>query len=81
MIDGVECSECPVSLITQESIEVLDMYARARRGHEAFGLTMFGPDILQWPAWAVDLVQLCESERARVEAAEHEMESPRGPSN
>ncbi len=74
-VDGVECEECPASLITQESIELLDMYARARRGHDAFGTTIFGPDLLQWPAWAVDLVQLCETERQRVDQAEQELEN------
>jgi hypothetical protein len=73
-VDGIEADECPVSLITQQSIELLDVYARSRRAYDAFGVSLFGPDLLEWPAWAVDLVALLDSERGRIEAAEEELE-------
>ena len=63
-----------MSAITPESIELLDMYARARRLHESFGVSLFGPALLEWPAWAVDLVSLLEGEHARIEAAVEELE-------
>ena len=73
-VEGVSIEECPRSFITQESIELLDVYARARRSHDAFGVSPFGPTLLDWPAWAVDMVQLLETERGRIEAAAEEME-------
>ena len=74
-IAGIATAECPVSLITPRSQELLQMYIRAKRVKEASGAALFGPDQSEWPAWAVDAVDVCELESIRHENAKIEAET------
>lgn len=65
----MEIQECPVSYITPDSIEVLQHYFRSRQVYEAFGASMFGPDLSEWPTWAVYAVAALEQERIKVQNA------------
>lgn len=68
-MDGVECNECPVSLITQDSIDTVQQFMRAKRVHEGSGGVLYGPDSSRWPARWFDAVELLERECKREEAA------------
>lgn len=77
-IDGIESSECPVSIITAESREILDLEARGRRYRSSLGASLFGSDSAKWPAWWADAVNLIEINRilqhnAQIEAEREEM--------
>ncbi len=69
----MEIRECPVSFITPDAIEVVQQYFRARQVHDAFGVSMFGPDLSQWPTWAVYAVAALEQERVKVANAMQEV--------
>jgi len=66
-IDGTSTAECPVSYITGKSFELVSAFHRANLAGGKVG-TMYGPDISQWPAWAVDAWSVMEMERRRVES-------------
>jgi len=71
-----------VSLITPRSIEIVHVFSRARRAHEASGAALFGPDLSRWPGWAADAAVVIEEERirehnARVEAELAELDAAR----
>lgn len=68
-ISDVEIQQCPVSYITPDSIEVIQQYFRARQVHDAFGVSMFGPDLSEWPTWAVYAVAALEQESIKVRNA------------
>jgi len=60
-------------VITPKTEELLNIFGRAGRVREASGAMMYGPDLGDWPIWAVDVVdqiRLCESQEAiaRMEA-------------
>lgn len=59
-------SECPESLVTIDSIELVNLHAKALVMREAFGAVMFGPDLRKWPSRLVDAFAVLETERARV---------------
>lgn len=61
-----------MSLITPASIQLLGVYQRSKRAHEATGASLYGPDLSEWPVWAVDLMETLEIERIRVNNAEFE---------
>lgn len=74
-VDGTEVNECPVSLITPRSLELVQIFARARYVADEGGAALFGPDISRWPIWAVDATVVIEQERAKEQAARFEAES------
>ena len=72
-VEGVEAPECPVSFISQESIQLVTLFATARSAHDASGASLFGPDLSQWDARMVDaqgVVERCRTEEyaARMKA-------------
>jgi hypothetical protein len=72
-IEDTEIDECPVSLISPESIQVVEAHGRARIANQSCGAQMYGPDLSRWPARDVDALVLIETERtkehnARIEA-------------
>jgi hypothetical protein len=65
--------DCPVAIITPKSEELLNIFGRASRVHDASGAALFGPAIAEWPIWAVDAqdqIRVCEIQEnnARIEA-------------
>lgn len=69
-VDGVEAAECPVSLISARSVELITIYHRAKRS----GVAMFGPDLSAWPAWAADLFDALDVEQIKLDNAKWEAE-------
>lgn len=76
-ISDVEIQECPVSYIRNESIEVLQHYFRARRMNKTHGVSWFGPDLSEWPTWAVYAASALDAEQDKVDAAQFEAERER----
>lgn len=72
-MEGVATAECPVSLITPESGEILRLFTRAERLQES-GTALFGPDLSAWPAWAVDAFDVLTTEQIRLENAKWDAE-------
>lgn len=58
-----------MSFVTPHSVELVQIFSRARHATEASGAALFGPDLSRWPAWAVDAAVVIEQERIRVENA------------
>jgi hypothetical protein len=67
-VPGLSLAECPVSFITQRSRNLLSLWER-QFALKPYGVSLFGPIMMDWPHWAVDLIQTLEVERAKVEAA------------
>lgn len=65
----MEIRECPVSFIVPESVELVQHYFRARSVHEAFGASLYGSDLSEWPAWAVYMTAALEEERIKYQNA------------
>jgi len=66
-------ADCPVASITPQSDQLLKLFARAARTHDASGAALFGPVLAEWPVWAVDAldtISICEMQEsnARLEA-------------
>ncbi len=74
MIEGVECDECPVSLISLESLAWLDDYYRARRAKEAFGSPPHSGGLEAWPARDLDALDLIQMEDNKYEHAKYDAE-------
>lgn len=66
--------ECPVSFITPESRELVQVFLRARQMRELAGASLYGPDLREWPARVVDAFTLLESERLKTENAQSRAE-------
>lgn len=59
-------NECPVSLISSESIDMIVLYARTKVMRE-FGASPYGGDLNKWPAKAVDSFVLIQEEHSRID--------------
>ena len=60
-VEGVACRQCPVLEMDQETLGLLDIFARAK----AAKTPLYGPDLSLWPIWAVDASEVlarCERE-------------------
>jgi len=68
-IPNVSCTECPVSLITEQSKALLEMESMNRHTHTATGATLHGPDAALWPAVWHDVVTLVQIQRTLDDAA------------
>ena len=69
--------DCPVAVITPKSEELLNVLGRAARVHEASGAPLFGPNLGDWPIWAVDAldqIRLCEAQELVARRNAEEME-------
>lgn len=64
---GTTITECPVSLILDESISLVHLFTRSRLMHETFGASPYGGDLNKWPAREVDAFVILEEERKKVE--------------
>lgn len=71
IVEGVTTSECPVSLISPESIVMISTINRSRHVKEAVGTSSLG-DISRLPARFVDAIEIVEIERIRIENAKAE---------
>lgn len=72
-VPGIELKECPVSLITPESIQMVREIGAAMMVRDASGSMLFGPDAGKWDPRFYDAVQVwrsCEitAENARIDA-------------
>lgn len=65
-IPDTSISECPVSYITQDSMQLIEIVQRGRIAKE-HGAALFGPTANRWPAWYHDAIAVIES----ADAAEH----------
>lgn len=70
-------TECPVSAITPQSQELIQIYARNAHMQEAAGASLFGPDMGKWPARMVDVFVALESERVKSDNAQTRAEHMR----
>lgn len=67
-------NECPVSLISPKSAELVQVFTRANHAREGGGAALFGPDLSKWPTWAVDALVVIEQERVKEHNARLEAE-------
>jgi hypothetical protein len=76
-LDDISSAECPISLITPETMWLVQLLGSQNRVKEATGAALFGAHSGRWPAWwfdAVDIFQrVCsmEKEAAYKEADRH----------
>jgi hypothetical protein len=77
-IEGVSSAECPVSLVTPESMEYLMLWIKCKRLHEGIGGTPLGPNLGDTPAATVDAMNLLEVENSRYEQARMETDKRDG---
>jgi hypothetical protein len=65
-IAEAEIEECPVSYISTQSNFLLAQIGVALGTKDLGGASLFGPNLSEWPAWAVDAfgtVALAKAER------------------
>jgi hypothetical protein len=72
VIDGTECVECPVSLISPESIQLVQLLTDARHVREQTGAVSFDPDAGRWPARLYDAAKILAIEDIRISNSLHE---------
>jgi hypothetical protein len=65
-IDTEPINECPVSYIKPESKVLVAQLQRVDFASDATGTSLYGPDLSQWPAWAVESYIALQSEKNRV---------------
>lgn len=65
--------------ITPKSEELLNIFGRAQRCHEASGAAMFGPSLADWPIWAVDVQDVIHTTEVRINNARIEAEATEMP--
>lgn len=75
-VKGTSTNECPVSLISPESFELVQIYARSKQiGGESGGVSPFGPNLGKWPARMADAFCVLETERVKAETARQSAET------
>jgi hypothetical protein len=65
-LDEVSCNECPVTLVTPESMRLVEIFGRAQF---VSGAPLYGPDLSRWPARMVDAAAVIQQEQNRTENA------------
>jgi hypothetical protein len=65
----VETNECPVGLISIDTLQLMHAVDSARVVREGGGGTLYGPDASEWPCWYWDAVEVCELARKSEHAA------------
>lgn len=71
-----------MSFITPESYELVQIYARSKQiGGETGTVSLFGPDLDNWPCRISDAFCVLETEKVKTESArmDAEMGEPNGP--
>ena len=56
-VEDISTNECPVSLITPETMWLVQLLSKQMRVHRAASAPLFGPDASVWPAWWYDAVE------------------------
>lgn len=69
-IPEVTLNECPVSYISAESLQIVEIVGRNRIAKEA-GAPLFGMNANRWPAWFHDALMIA----AAADNAEHQARS------
>lgn len=67
MIVGTETNECPVSMISDKSAEIVQWFERLRMMRSSVGASPHAGDLLKWPAREVDAFVVLEQQRIKVE--------------
>lgn len=65
-VDGCESNECPVSLITPKSFELVQIFVAATKVREETGTIM---DLSQSPGWMYDAARLIQDQKIKAEVA------------
>jgi hypothetical protein len=65
----VQLDECPASYITPRSKEIHSAVLTARQMAQSGGAAWYGPNLSEWPAWAVDAMMAIQGESVAVEIA------------
>lgn len=68
MVEEIELSECPVSLITPESRQLVEIQVSAQTMSKS-GVSLYGPDASRWPARMYDAAVVVQQEHNRAENA------------
>jgi len=63
-------SECPASLVTVESIRLMEDFVSAQSAHRAFGATLHGSDSGKWPAVWHDAVAVLSNAQNEADVIE-----------
>ncbi len=56
-VEDITANECPVSLITPETMWLVQLLSKQMRVQRAASAPLFGPDASAWPAWWYDAVE------------------------
>lgn len=75
MILGTSSNECPVSVITDRSKALIQEYAKAKLLRESMGVSMYGSDLRDWPAYLVDAFMVLQAEHQEVEFKKSTLDS------
>jgi hypothetical protein len=65
-VDGIECTECPVSLINPESFQLVQILSDARHVREQTGAVSFDPNAGEWPPRLYDAAKILAIEDIRI---------------
>ena len=68
-IKGTQLSECPVSFILPDSMQLITLVHTSMDTKELAGACLYGTDSGKWPAWYVDAVTVIGSCRQREKEA------------
>jgi hypothetical protein len=71
-IEDTECKECPVSLITPESFQLVQILTDAQHVQKLTGAVSFSPDAGAWPARLYDAAKVLAIEDIRISNSLHE---------
>ena len=74
-VAGTGINECPVSYITPESYELVQIYARSKQiGGEQGIASLCGPNLDNWPCRIADAFCVLETEKVKTESVRMEAE-------
>lgn len=78
-IEGTECTECPVSLISPESFQLVQILTDAQHVHKSTGAVSFDPNAGEWPPRLYDAAKILAIEDIRISNSLHEALERRRP--
>jgi hypothetical protein len=76
-IEDTETQECPVSLITAESYQLVQILTDARHVREATGAISFSPNAGEWPPRLYDAAKIVAIEDIRISNSLHSAQEAR----
>ncbi len=65
---GTATNECPVSLISDESKDLIQSFAKATLLYKSLGASPYGGDLNKWPPRTVDAFVILQDEYNSVES-------------